>query len=142
MDEDHDDKVGYGKPPKKAQFKEGESGNPRGRPRGTKNLKTDLREELGERITIREGERVLKISKQRAILKSLYAKAVKGDPRALAVVLNLISNLIGLDATDGETNRPMNDDELELLEVLEQRLLSRTNSKKPGGEPEKGGGPL
>ena len=38
--------VGYRKPPKATQFKQGQSGNPHGRPKGTKNLKTDLIEEL------------------------------------------------------------------------------------------------
>ena len=34
--------VGYGKPPKDSQFKKGESGNKRGRPKGVKNLKTEV----------------------------------------------------------------------------------------------------
>ena len=42
--------VGYGKPPKHTRFQPGQSGNPRGRPKGTKNLKTDLEEELSERV--------------------------------------------------------------------------------------------
>ena len=44
-DDEYD--VGYKKPPKRTQFKPGQSGNPRGRPKGTKNLKTDLAEALG-----------------------------------------------------------------------------------------------
>ena len=38
--------VGYGNPPKESRFKKGQSGNQRGRPKGSKNLKTDLAEEL------------------------------------------------------------------------------------------------
>ena len=71
--------VGYGKPPKKTRFKKGRSGNPKGRPKGTKNLKTDLAEELAERINLSEGGQKITISKQRAMLKSLMIKAVKGD---------------------------------------------------------------
>lgn len=38
--------VGYGKPPKHSRWKKGQSGNPRGRPKGTRGLKTDLHDEL------------------------------------------------------------------------------------------------
>jgi hypothetical protein len=49
--------VGYGKPPASTQFRKGQSGNRSGRPKGTNNLKTDLLEELREKVTLKEGER-------------------------------------------------------------------------------------
>jgi hypothetical protein len=69
--------VGYRKPPKATRFKPGQSGNPKGRPKGSPNLASDLSAELGEEITVREGGQARHISKQRALIKSLMAKALK-----------------------------------------------------------------
>ena len=85
-----DDKVGYGRPPKAHQFKPGQSGNPKGRPKGTKDLKTDLAEELAERIVVIEGGSQKTLSKQRAVLKALVAKAINGTPQAITALIKLI----------------------------------------------------
>src|SRR5260221_10150889 len=74
--------VGYGRPPRHSRFNKGQSGIPKGRAKGTNNLKTDLTEELEEMILVREGTQTIKISKQRAILKTLIARTLKGDGRA------------------------------------------------------------
>ena len=89
--------VGYKKPPRHTRFKKGRSGNPKGRPKGAKNLKTDLSEELQERIRIKEGGSPRTVSKQRAMLKSLAAKAVQGDLRAANLIVNMVIRLFQQD---------------------------------------------
>jgi len=74
--------VGYRKPPKTTRFEAGKSGNPKGRPKGTTNLATDLSAELSEQITVREGGQTRRVTKQRALIKSLTAQALQGDVRA------------------------------------------------------------
>ena len=81
--------VGYGKPPKKSQFSKGKSGNPSGRPKGVKNLATDVALELSEVLVVTEGNKQLKITKRRAMLKALLSKALKGDARAASILLGL-----------------------------------------------------
>jgi len=93
-------KVGYGKPPEKNQFKPGQSGNTKGRPAGSKNLKTELEEELLEKIAIKEGGTQKNVSKQRAMIKALMAKAVQGDARAANTLINMSLKLV--PATDEE----------------------------------------
>ena len=91
--------TGYRKPPKHTRFTKGQSGNPRGRPKGTQNLRTDLSEELSELIRVREGDHEITVSKQRALLKTLTARALKGDTRAAQLVLDLVWRVIEREAT-------------------------------------------
>lgn len=118
-----DYEVGYKKPPGHTQFKPGQSGNPKGRPKGRKNLKTDLAEELQERISVREGGALRTMSKQKAMLKCLTTKALKGDTRATTVVLNLILQLLGQDEEDGPVDLKAEDQAI--LEDFERRLEER-----------------
>jgi replication-associated recombination protein RarA len=120
-----DDAVGYRRPPKHSQFKPGRSGNPRGRPKGAKNLSTELLEELHERVKVKEGGREKTISKQRAMLKSLMAKAVKGDTRAANTLLNMLLKLVHRDEMDAEDRAATKTDE-QVLEDFKAALLSRT----------------
>lgn len=127
MSEQEDDKVGYRKPPAKTRFQPGQSGNPNGRPKGSVNLKTDLRDELSERIRIREGERSLKVSKQRAMLKALVAKALKGDARAANVVLTLVGKLFEPEVAAEQVPSLTSDDQA----ILERFLARRITEQEP-----------
>lgn len=82
--------VGYGRPPIHTRFAPGVSGNPRGRPRGSKNLKTDVLEEIGEKVTVREGEKSRSISKQRAVVKTVVLRALRGDAKAVSTLIGLL----------------------------------------------------
>src|SRR6516164_11024275 len=121
-------KVGYGKPPKTRQFKPGKSGNPKGRPKGSLNLATDLAEELSEKITVREDGQARRVSKQRALIKSLMAKALQGDVRANAALLALYARVIAElpDDQDGVVD----DSELQILRRFAPRLANSAAKKK------------
>jgi hypothetical protein len=118
----NDDAIGYGKPPRRTQFKKGQSGNPKGRPKHTNNLRTDLKEELQEIIVAREGDRTVKISKQRAVVKSLLAKSIKGDPRSANTFLNMFFRTIDPAGEIVEPAAPMTAEEREVYEGFRARF--------------------
>ena len=93
--------VGNKRPPLHSRFKKGQSGNPRGRPKGSLNLETDLLAELAEVIVINEGGSRRKITKQRAFVKATIANAIKGDGRAAAALIGMIAKLSVPDASHG-----------------------------------------
>jgi hypothetical protein len=79
--------IGYGKPPAATQFKPGRSGNPKGRPKGSRNQQTVIAEELNRKIVVVEGGKRKKITKRAAIAKALVNKAVQGDIKAANTLL-------------------------------------------------------
>ena len=131
--------VGYGKPPASTQFRKGQSGNRSGRPKGTNNLKTDLLEELHEKVTLKEGERTKKITKQRAIVKTLFAKALKGEPRAATTLIGLLGRVFDLAATEAVASEPLSAEEVEALEVIALRMALTKPSDSSAGDEQNSG---
>ncbi len=74
--------VGYRKPPQDSRFRKGQSGNPKGRPRESKNWDTLIDKELSARVVVHKDGRRKKISKRQAIATQLVNKAVSGDLRS------------------------------------------------------------
>ena len=106
--------VGYGKPPRQHQFKPGQSGNPTGRERGSRGLKTDLKAELEARMTIRINNEPVSDTRQRLLLRALASRAAAGDVRAASVVIPLIIQVLGIE--DRGTDRKK-------LSSLDQSIL-------------------
>ena len=85
--------VGYGKPPLHTRFQKGQSGNPKGRPRGKKNMSTLLNTALNASIVVVENGRRKKITKREAIVTQLVNKSASADLKATQMVLAMLRDL-------------------------------------------------
>ena len=87
--------IGYGKPPEKSRFKKGETGNPKGRPKGTRNLASLLNAALDEKVIVNENGRKRKVTKLEASLKQVVNRATTGDLPSMRLLLQLVSTAEG-----------------------------------------------
>jgi hypothetical protein len=81
--------VGYGRPPIESRFQPGASGNPRGRRKGRKNLKTLIRKALTANISIQEGTKTRRVSKIEGVVLRQLQSALKGDDRSAMAVIKM-----------------------------------------------------
>ena len=88
--ESADEKVGYGRPPVATRFRPGQSGNPRGRPKGSKSLDQVLRQALDRRVSDprRGGRHTVRMIE--LIMEGLVLGAAKRDPRMVRLLLVLL----------------------------------------------------
>ena len=90
-------RVGYKHPPVHTRFQPGQSGNPSGRAKGSQNFKTLFNQLLTEKIAVREGAGVRKVSKAEAILRTVVVGVLKGDVRHAAMLMKLAEQAGGFE---------------------------------------------
>lgn len=75
------------KPPKSGQFKPGQSGNPRGRPKKVPAMAEVLEKQLGRELIVSTSEGPQKMPVLEAVIAGQVKKAAAGDTRAAKVLL-------------------------------------------------------
>jgi len=122
--------VGYCNPPQHTRFKKGESGNLRGRPKGTLNLATVLARTLREKVVVNEHGKRKTVTKLEAAIKQLMNKAASGDLKALKLLAALVRS-------SEERSTPMASPAVEVDEADEKvifGILKRLEAANEDGE--------
>ena len=118
--------VGYGRPPTSSQFIPGQSGNPKGRPKGARNASSMARDALEGTISVKEKGKWRKMSVRKAAYRRLAEKAVAGDVKALDYLLSLESAERPPESDHAQAE-PLSAKDLELL----QRFFDRRRAGAP-----------
>src|SRR5258706_7435160 len=93
-------KVGYKHPPVKSKFRKGQSGNPRGRRKGQRNLTPVLIDVLRQTVKVKQGGKTQRMSKGEALIQILLSKAQNGDSRTIKAVLLVTEKIARIDTPE------------------------------------------
>src|ERR1035437_246855 len=123
VDQDALYEIGYGKPPRKNRFQKGAPANPKGRPRGAKNLATIVLKESRQTVLVNGPRGSRKVTKIEAAMMQLGNKSAQGDLRATREFVALIQRSEE-SATSSASGIPLNELDLKTLEGLRRRVSS------------------
>ena len=122
------EEIGYGKPPKHTQFRKGVSGNPKGRPKGSRNLATVLARALREKVVVNENGRRRTVSKFDAAVAQLVNKSASGDLVALRQLMALAGSVEN-QAIDAP-QRILSEADNKVVQNVLKRIESRSREDK------------
>lgn len=123
----NDREVGYGRPPKATRFAPGKSGNPRGRPKGSRSVGAILNGIMSQKVTVSEGGRTRRVSRLEVMLLRLANDAARGDARVTKLLLEL-NDRYGQPIDGGDPSEELSSDDLKILAAYSaQNLVSRAN---------------
>jgi hypothetical protein len=124
-----DTSVGYGKPPQSTRFKKGVSGNPNGRPKGSRNVTAVFAKTLREKVVINEHGQRKTISKLEAAIKQFVNKAASGDLRALQMLVDLAREAEAREALPSGDHSALGELDQKVMQSIMSRFQNATQLK-------------
>lgn len=118
--------VGYGRPPKKTQFKPGQSGNPKGRPRGAKGEDTIFRQVISTKVPMSVRGKVRQVPLLEAVWMRIAGDALKGNSKAAMLLLNRSRSLEETTFTTPELDQ----DDRHVLQSYYRQVQAELKAKK------------
>jgi hypothetical protein len=115
-------RVGRGHPPKHTQFRKGTSGNLKGRPKGSKNLSTLLREAGDDQVSVTIGGKTRSISKLQATTMQLATKAAKGDQAAMNKFIEWMDEIETRAAAAKPSQYPLSEADIGVIQETYERM--------------------
>lgn len=123
-------KIGYGKPPEHTRFKPGQSGNPKGKPRGAKNLATIVGNAIKQKVVVTENGKRRSVSKLEVAITQLANKAATGDQKALQQLLPLVHLIEGRAEAAAVSTPIITKADQQVMENIRARIKQSDSEEK------------
>lgn len=121
--------AGYCKPPQPTRFRKGVSGNPDGRPKGSRNVAAVFAKTLREKVVINEHGQRITISKLEAAIKQFVNKAASGDLRALQMLVALAREAEVRETLPSGDHSPLGEFDRKVMQSIVNRFQSASPPK-------------
>jgi hypothetical protein len=82
--------VGFRRPPEATRFAAGKSGNPKGRPKGSRTVGAVLQDIIRQKIAVTENGKTRRMSALEVMFRRLVNDAMRSDARAMKLLLSLV----------------------------------------------------
>jgi hypothetical protein len=113
--------AGYKRPPPAHRFKPGESGNPSGRPKGSKNLKSLVQKLAARKMKLARGSRIMTVTTAEALLVKVFQSALAGNERAQVVALGLLDKYLAVSASPAADPQALEQQRALVAQILNAR---------------------
>jgi hypothetical protein len=119
---DHNDayEVGYSKPPRQTRFAKGQSGNPKGRPKGSQNLATIVAKVGRERVKVTGNNGTRSITKLQACVTQLGNQGASGNLPAIREFMNLSKSSEDAEQSSLRAPVPQERDQAVMASILKR----------------------
>jgi hypothetical protein len=96
--------IGYRRPPASGRFRKGPSGNPKGRPKGSRNFLTLLEQELSQTIVVNENGKKKTMTRLQAVVKRIVTRALQGDQKELLTLFEILRRTGSFERSSDEAD--------------------------------------
>jgi Family of unknown function (DUF5681) len=112
--------VGYGRPPRATQFASGKSGNPKGRPKGSRTVGAILQDILRQKIAVTENGKTRRLAALEVMLRRLVNDAMRSDAKAMKLLLALVDRYADTTEAKVQLGELLAEDQMILAQYLRE----------------------
>lgn len=118
-----DEKVGYKRPPKSTQFKPGQSGNSKGKPKGSYDLQRALARALAEPVSVNTPNGKRHVTVPQMLVRKGISEVSQGNLRAWEILLQTIAKLPAAEGPSDNDNTQGDPGDEEVLAGYRRKIL-------------------